>query len=77
MFVNWKLPVTSVSVKGSSKLSPANTSTFPRGFPLLQSVTVPVIEVADSHTPHTVLLIVHPGGQALEQSGTGIRKNHY
>ena len=70
MFGNWKLPVTSVSTKGSSKLSPANTSTFPIGFPLSQSVTLPVILVVDSHTPHTVVLILHPDGQVLLQSVT-------
>ena len=70
MLVNWKLPVTSVSTKDSSKLSPANTSTFPIGFPLAQSVTLPAIEVDASHTPHTVVLIVHPDGQALEHSAT-------
>ena len=70
MFVNRKFPVTSVSVKGSTKLPPANTSTFANGFPVVQSVTLPVIEEVSSHIPHTVVLIVHPGGHVLEQSIT-------
>ena len=62
--------VTSVSAKGSTKLSPANTSTFACGFPVVQSVTLPVIEVESSQIPHTVVLEVHPGGQVLKQSVT-------
>ena len=70
MFVSRKFPVTSVSAKGSSKLFPANTSTFASGFPVVQSVTLPVTEVESSQIPHTVVLIVHPGGQVLEHSVT-------